>query len=154
MTESNASESPAGTNPEELKAWYANQLNRVVKEMVRAKAISGAAVDAVPVWMVPQKILIAKINDSSQKAQFIWTISGSDFATDHIPGSLAKTPRDAARHFSLKWQLDADRYLEMAKGKAPGGNPEPHLEAHAQNLIKHAEALYDLTMVDDFWKEV
>lgn len=147
MTESNTD-----TDNEAIRAWYKSALDKVVREMVKIQAITGAAVDAAPMWMVPYKILIARVWDSSQKTQFIWTISGDGVTTDHVPGSMATTPQDVAKHFSMKWQLDADNIMELAKSKAPGGKPEPHMEAHAQKLIEQAENLYGLTMVDDYWK--
>ncbi|NND57450.1 MAG: DUF4826 family protein [Xanthomonadales bacterium] len=154
MTESKATETNAGADQEALKAWYKGALDKVVREMVKNRAVESAAVEAAAVWMVPNRILIAKVWEASQKTQFIWTISGDAVVTDHIKGSLATTPREAARHFSLKWQMDAERVLSLAKSKTPSGKPEPHLEAHSQKLIRNAEALYDLTTVDDFWKEV
>ncbi|MBT8047730.1 MAG: DUF4826 family protein [Xanthomonadales bacterium] len=154
MTESKATETNAGADQEALKAWYKGALDKVVREMVKNRAVESAAVEAAAVWMVPNRILIAKVWEASQNTQFIWTISGDAVVTDHIKGSLATTPREAARHFSLKWQMDAERVLSLAKSKTPSGKPEPHLEAHSQKLIRNAEALYDLTTVDDFWKEV
>ena len=86
---------------EELSTWFKPLLNEVVQEMIKRKAVTGAAVEASPTWAFPGKILIAKVWGMGEKSRFIWTISGEEVITDHINGSMATTPKDAARHFAL-----------------------------------------------------
>ena len=88
-----------------------------------------------------------------QKSQFIWTISGDSVITDHVAGSVAVTPQEVARHFSLKWQMDADRLTALAQDKAPVENTETHMEAYTEKLIQYAELLYELTTRDEIWKQ-
>ena len=52
----------------ESKAWYKPLLDAVVKEMLHRKAVVGAAVEATPVWAFPEKILIAKVWGTGEKA--------------------------------------------------------------------------------------
>lgn len=148
MTESNAD-----ADREALRSWYKALLDAVVSEMLKREAVTGAAVEAAPVWVVPYKILIAKVWEVGRKSRFIWTISGDNAITDHIAGSLAATPKEAARHFSLKWQMDADRLLDLAKNRTPAENAEAHMEAYTNKLIQHAETLYDLAARDDVWQQ-
>ncbi len=136
---------------EALKSWYTKLLYAVVREMVKTGAVPGPAAEARPVWISPNKVLIAKVWEASQKSNFIWTISGEAVITDHIAGNLAATPREAARHFSLKWQMDADRLLEVAKSK--GANTEASMEAYTTRLIGYAEYLYDMASRDDAWQQ-
>jgi hypothetical protein len=138
---------------EALKSWYQGLLHTVTREMIKTGAINGTAVEARPVWISPFKILIAKVWDASEKSQFIWTISGEDVITDHIKGSLATTSREAARHFSLKWQGDADRLLHVATNKPSIENSELHMKAYTTKLIGYAESLYDLAARDDVWQQ-
>ena len=147
MTESNIDAAR-----EALKSWYKVLLDAVVKEMIKVEAVTGAAVEARPVWVVPYKILIAQVWGASQKSRFIWTISGDSVITDHIAGSLAVTPKEAARHFSLKWQMDADRLLNLAKNKALVETSEKHVKAYTDKLIQYAESLYDWANRDDVWQ--
>jgi len=141
------------TDPEQqaLKAWYKKELDTVVQEMLKTKAISGAAVEAAPIWASPHKILVAKVWNATQKSQFIWTISGDAVVTDHIAGSMATNPRDVVRHFSLKWQMDADRLLSLAKSKPMVKGSVEHMQAYTEQLIGHAELLYDLSSRDNIW---
>ena len=140
-------------NVEGLKPWYQGLLHTIVQEMIKTGVVDGTAVEARPVWISPFKILIAKVWDASQKSQFIWAISGEGVITDHISGSLATTSREAARHFSLKWQVDADRLLHVAKNKPLVENSEQHMKAYTSQLIEYAESLYDLADRDDVWQQ-
>ncbi len=148
MTESNDA-----MDKEALKAWYTKLLYAVVREMVKIGAVPGAAAEARPVWISPYKVLIAKVWEASQKSDFIWTISGEAVITDHIPGNMAATPREAARHFSLKWQMDADQLHVLAKNRAPVANTEEHMEGYTDKLIQYAEYLYDMASRDDVWQQ-
>lgn len=146
-------ESKADTDREALRSWYKPLLDKVVREMIETKAVTGTAVEAIPVWMVPNEILIAKVWGISHKSQFIWTITVDGVITDHIKGSLAATPKEVARHFSLKWQMDADQLMDLAKNRAPVDNTDMHMEAYSKQLIQYAESLYDLANHDDVWQQ-
>lgn len=135
----------------ESTAWFKPLLDAMVEKMIKIGAIEGAAVEATPVWGLEDQLLICKVWGASNKRKFIWTITGESAATDYIKGSLAATPQEAARHFSFKWQVDADRLQKMAKAKSPVPNSEATIEAHAKKLIQHAESLYDLASQDDVW---
>ena len=145
-------ESTAETDHEELKTWFTKLLYSVTREMIKIGAVDGAAAEAKPVWVSPYRILIAQVWEASQKSQFIWTISGENAITDHITGSMAETPREAARHFALKWQLDANRLLEVAKNKTGVENAQEHMEGYTDKLIQYAESLYNMVERDDVWK--
>lgn len=151
MNEMNKQSSDA--HDEALKSWYTKSLDAVAREMIRLGAVTGTAIEARPVWISPYKVLIAKVWDVSQKSKFIWTISGDGVVTDHIAGPVATTPKEAARHFSLKWQMDADRLLQLAKNKLPVENAEINMEAYTNKLIQCAEYLYDFTSRDDVWQQ-
>jgi hypothetical protein len=145
MSENNA-------NLPDFKTWYRTLLNAVVQEMVRVEAISGENIEAKPFWAIPLRILIGQIRVQGTQ-EFIWVISGPDVSTDHIDGNLAASPRDAARHFAMKWQMDAERLNTLVKQKAEVVNPEVDREAFANTLIGYAESLYDIVNNDDFWDQ-
>lgn len=145
-------ESTTNTDQEALKSWYKPLLDTVVLEMQARKVLAGTAVEASPVWMLPQKILIAKMWGLGQKHMFVWTISGEAAVTDHIPGKMAATPKDAARHFALKWQMDADRLIALGKTRGPVAGSQQHMGSYVNKLIQDAEALYDLTERDEIWQ--
>jgi len=144
-------ESRTETEKEALKHWFKPLLDKVVQEMIKRNAVVGTAVEASPAWAFPNQILIAKVWGMGQKTRFIWTISGEGVITDYIAGRMAATPKDAARHFALKWQMDADRLLAVGKSKGPTQDAQLQMDSYANKLIKDAESLYDLTEKEDIW---
>jgi len=146
-------ESKADAEAEALKSWYTHLLDNVVKEMIRLKAVTGEAVQAAPVWMVPNQMLMAKVWGVTKEHDFIWTLSVDKLISDYIAGSLATTPRDVAKHFSMKWQMDADRLLNHPQVKGAGDKPDEKMQDFSNKLIQHAETLYDLANRDEPWEE-
>lgn len=147
-------ESSPHVNNKALESWYKPLLDNVVKEMIRLKAITGVAVQASPVWMVPHEILIAKVWAVNQESDFVWTISVDKLIADYVAGSLATTPREVARHFSLKWQMDADRLLKLNEKKLAIENTDPKMRDYSKRLIQYAESLYEMTNRDDAWDQL
>jgi hypothetical protein len=143
--------SDTDTDQDEFRNWFKSELDRVVETMIKAGAVTGVAIDATPVWAVPNRMLIAKLWSSAQKSQFIWTISGPAVITDHVAGSVALNPRDVAKHFALKWQMDAERALGSAENASVSENARTELKNLANRLIKDAESLYDMTLQNDIW---
>ena len=136
----------------ESDPWFKPMLDELVKKMTKIGAVSGVAVDAAPVWGAENQLLIAKIWDTANKSQFIWAITGELAVTDHIPGTMAVNPRDDARHFSYKWQMDADRLAEMANADQQIANTSANIQAQSKKIIQLAEALYSLTERDEPWR--
>ena len=68
---------------------------------------------------------------------------------DHVQGDVAATPREALRHFCLKWQLGADKVIEASRNDPETGE---HYRAKANELIKQAEDLYELVEADSLWQ--
>jgi len=146
-------ESNAQADAEASKSWYTGLLDQVVKEMIRVKAVTGTAVQASPVWMVPNEMLIAKVWGVTNESDFIWTISVDKLISDYIAGHLAATPRDVARHFSLKWQMDADRLASFGQDAAANADVDERMKEYSGKLIQYAETLYDLSNRDHVWEE-
>lgn len=144
--------SKTATEPDPVKVWYTLLLDKVVKEMIRLKAVKGTAVQASPEWMVPNDILIAKVWGLGYENDFIWTVSIDKFIADFIAGSLAATPRDVARHFSLKWQMDADRIIAYENAKAPPAVTDKKMMDYSKQLVERAELLYDLSTREAIWQ--
>jgi len=121
-------------NAEDRKAavaWGKDQLSDSIDDLSDAKIIDGPAVEARIVWMVPMEMFIAELRESVSHPPAIWVIGGN-VATDHVDVRLAESPRDAARHFALKWQMTAARDGDDARAI-------------------QAERLYALVEVDEAW---
>lgn len=118
---------------ENLKAWIKEALDGAVKELTGKGYFDGLLVEAKPAWVFPERILIGKIRGQGVQTGFYWFICG-DLPTDCIDSSVASAPRDAARYFSLKWQMDAAR-----KGES------------GHELSEYAEDLYELADEPSLW---
>jgi len=118
---------------EKLKAWVKQQLDEAVQELIRQGIFERLLIEAKPAWVFPYQILIGKIRERERGEEFSWFICG-DLPTGHLHSSQASSPREAARHFALQWQLDATR-------RQDGG----------RDLVEKAEALYELVNEDSLW---
>lgn len=121
-------------NEPKLQAWIRRQLDAAVHELMERGLVASPVVEAKPAWVLPHTLLIGKIRDQSWAGEFYWFICGEAPLT-HALSSVATTPREAARHFALQWQLTAAR-------RGDAGNP----------LAQRAEALYQLVDEDVFWQ--
>jgi hypothetical protein len=132
---------------EELKAWIKTQLNVAVKKIIKHGNVDSLIVEAKPAWVLPFQILIGKIRPQDQSNEFEWFICG-EVPTDYLESAVASTPREAARHFAMKWQLGAVRYQEqMSQEEASGNEIDKSWQEPVEQLVEKAEALYAL--VDD-----
>lgn len=111
-----------------------SQLGEALSELRAAGAIEETIMEARPAWFLPFRIVVGQSRTSPGDANFIWVIGGK-VPIDCLPSNVAATARDAARHFSLKWQLDSERLVGE----------------EAANLIKIAEYLYSIVDNDDYW---
>lgn len=145
--------SDATADSDAVRSWFTKLLDQVVKEMIRLKAVTGVAVQAAPVWAVPNDLLMAKVWAVGKESDFVWTLSVDKFIADYVAGTLAATPRDAARHFSLKWQMDADRIQGVANSKSTSKKDKKRMHDYSARLITYAEMLYDLSGREEVWKE-
>jgi len=117
--------------------WIREQLDKAVDEIMTSGVVEDKVAEARPVWSIADKILIGQVRVASEAKTFIWVVCG-DYPTDCLPASAASTARDAARHFSLKWQMDAARQKDAA----------------AMTLLTDkAEELYDIAEDDSLWQE-
>lgn len=131
----------------ELDVWIKKNLNAAVHKLMDKGKIDSLVVEARPAWVLPFQILIGKIRAKDQSGDFEWFISG-EVPTDYLEATAAETPRDAARHFSMKWQLTASRY--QGKGTDQDSSQIQHDEV-VNNLISQSEALYALVEDDRVW---
>ena len=134
----------------EAKAWAREKLRKAVDETIQRGAFGDAVVEAKPIWVLHEKIAIGQARESSRPDAFVWIICG-DLPTDHIGSEAASTPRDALRHFALKWQMDAERYKIPAVRKAHGLPEDKDVSHLTDQLIAKAEELYAIAEEDSLW---
>lgn len=119
---------------EQLDAWIKEQMKAAVPALIDLGLAEAAVVEARPAWVFPYTLLIGQCRDRGRSSGFDWFICG-DAPLSHVSSEKAATPRDAARHFALKWQLDAARQGDAGEA-----------------LARQAEALYELVEEDSLWQ--
>lgn len=118
----------------ELQEWIEQHLDEAVHELTRKGLVAGIVVEAKPAWIFPFKVLIGRIREQGRAGAFEWFIRADGVPTAHAGSPVATTVREAARHFALRWQLDAAR-----------------MEAGGDELAELAEALYRWVETPELW---
>lgn len=119
-----------------VREWTKSVFAQGVQAVLDKGVIPFEVVEAKPLWALPKTLVIGQIRDSNDRDSFLWIICGG-VPADFVGAAAAGTPRDAARHFSLKWQLDATRISDAAV---------------AATLIAQAENLYKIAEDDRLWQ--
>jgi len=133
----------------ELDGWIKKNQNAAIQKFVEKYKVNSPAIEAKPSWMLPFDILIGKIRVKEMYDDFKWFICG-EIPTDYLESSAAKTPKEAARHFCMKWQLTASRYDENNKNQDASQTNQDDI---VQNLIDQSERLYSLVEDERLWLE-
>lgn len=122
---------------QKLREWVKDRLKSAAEDIGERGLIDDPLIDVKASWTLPFSLLIGKARAHNDPASFKWFISG-EVPLDCIDGAVADTPREAVRHFAVKWQLDAER----------AESPE-----HSRRLIHLAESLYPLAEDERLWQQ-
>ncbi len=141
-----------GEGSEDAAGWIKETLDAAVEEIMQRGIIDSMLVEARPIWSLPYQIVIGQVRPEKEKATFKWVISGV-VPVDCIDGSVASTPRDAARHFAMKWQLDAARYRDPSVQKTLGPAQGQSWDQLGESLAERAETLYEMVENESLWQE-
>ena len=131
-----------------LDPWAKTTLDAAVREILNTGVFQGARVEARVAWMLGGAVLIGQVRENIDKSAFRWIVTGPDVPLDHVQGDVAATPREALRHFCLKWQLGAEKVKQASVNDPDTGDL---YRARADKLAKQAEDLYELVEADQFW---
>ena len=121
------------SHEEKLNEWTKQILGEAVQHLLDLGITDTPLVEAKPAWVLPFQLLIGKIREDRDEANFWWFIAG-DFPTDHMDSSTTTSVREAARHFALRLQM-------RAANEAESGS----------DLVERAESLYQLAEDDRLW---
>lgn len=133
------------------EAWIRENFDRGVREITERGVLEGDMVEARVAWALPKIAVIGQVRETYDSDSFLWLICGG-VPTDHIGSGAAETPRDALRHFSLKWQKDAAQYADPEVRARQGLREDVDWEPLAAKLAKTAEGLYEIVDDDQFWQ--
>lgn len=131
------------------EAWLKKELNSHATHLFKHSLIDGK-VEVAIAWALPGRLCIGTVTSKLDSAKAFWVISG-DIPTDHLALKQAPSAREAAKHFAMKWQLQAARLAESQSVGRSADDPKVFTEASAE-LTRKAEALYALTEQDEHWQ--
>lgn len=117
-----------------LRTWIREQLDAAVGKINELQVFDDPFIESKPAWVLPMQILVGKVRAQSDPRSFSWFVCG-EVPLDHVDAAAATSPREALRHFAMKWQIDASRL-----------DPDA-----AASLIDDAQSLYNLTEDDRLW---
>ena len=126
---------------EEQQQWVRKQYQAATKYLAEKGLVTQSVKVEDSRYLIPF-IAIWKLTliDGSK----YWVLSG-DLPTDHSSIDIATTARGALKHFSLKWQMQAENLLQ-------GTNNEQ--TEFANLLVSRAESLYTISEDDKLWQMV
>jgi len=124
--------------PEEQQEWIRARYQDATKYLADKGLVTTSVTDDVSRYLIPF-LAVWKLNLIDKTS--VWVITG-DLPSDHIDISLAKTAREAVKHFSFKWQMQADGLIN---------SNEPEQVRFGKLLISRAESLYQLSEEDKMW---
>jgi len=125
---------------QEQKNWVRKSYQAATKYLAGKGMVTDSVVEKESRYLVPV-IAIWKLNLLDKTS--VWVICG-DVPTDHVGNNIAATARDVIRHFSFKWQMQAENI---------GKNGNKEQEGFANLLISRAEGLYSLYEKEELWAE-
>jgi len=134
---------------EKFGDWLKEQMEVMSRHVYTSGLISTEAT-GLCVWSVPHLVFLGKIWAKDDDSMKYWVLSGLDLPTDHIEEGLATTPREAVRHFSMKWQLQSAKVSELGE-EGDGSATGTDWRKIAGSLQSNAEALYTLVGRDELW---
>ena len=118
------------------KDWMRSLIDVAVRGASDAGITNEALVETRAAWALPNRLLVGQLREQTNVRSFFWFIAG-EVPLDFIPSANAESPRDALRHFSMKWQLEAERLDD---------------ETEKAELIDLAESIYELAEDERFWQ--
>lgn len=124
---------------EQKQAWIREQYLKATKYLAEKGLVTQSVAETESRYLVPVMALW-KINLLDKTK--VWVVSG-DLPTDHIVLDKCETARDVVRHFSFKWQLQAENLLRL---------DDQEQKQFAEFLITRADGLYQLYDKDELWQ--
>lgn len=123
---------------EQQQEWVRSHYQQALKYLAE-KGILGVNVKADKSRYLIPAVAIWYIEDGSK--QGYWVING-DVPADHVQIETAPDARESLRHFSMKWQLQAENLVKSEDEKQ---------QEFGRMLIGRAEGLYQLFEKEELW---
>jgi hypothetical protein len=89
-------------------------LDAAARALGESGLFASAMIEVNPACAAAGRFLIGRAREAGDERKFRWFITIQSGGFDHAGGVVASTPWEAARHFSMKWQLDAAKVEDPA----------------------------------------
>ncbi|MFT5235028.1 MAG: hypothetical protein ACI90A_000390 [Shewanella sp.] len=89
-------------------------------------------------------VAVWKMESKQPTKRTFWVMSG-DLPSDYVDVKVASTAREALRHFSMMWQMQAENLFKS------GATKDPTQAKFAQLLVSRAESLYQIQGDEKLW---
>ena len=128
--------------------WHKAQQQQVA-DYLRRLEVFDTDITGEWLWIIPHRAMLGRVwPKHGAPNPKLWVITGI-VPTDHAEAGAAKTCREAARYFAMKWQLEAAR-LGKGTGSAAGVD-KVDWSAMEDNIASRAEWLHDLIQDNRRW---
>ncbi|MGL4447542.1 DUF4826 family protein [Shewanella sp.] len=123
--------------------WVRTQFQKANRFLAEKGVIPSKVLADESRYLVPY-LAIWKMEAKRPSAKTYWVMSG-DLPSDFVDVKVAKTARDALRHFSMMWQMQAENLIRS------GAVRDATQAKFAQLLVSRAESLYRMHNDDKLW---
>ncbi|MCH1931368.1 DUF4826 family protein [Shewanella sp. A25] len=148
MTEQAAAPAQPTISPEEMEKmrqeWVRAQFQKANRFLAEKGVIPSKVLADESRYLAPY-LAIWKMESKRPSTKTYWVMSG-DLPSDFVDVKVAKTARDAIRHFSMTWQMQAENLIRSGATRRDATQAK-----FAQLLVSRAESLYRMHNDEKLW---
>ena len=148
MTEQAAAPAQPTISPEEMEKmrqeWVRAQFQKANRFLAEKGVIPSKVLADESRYLAPY-LAIWKMESKRPSTKTYWVMSG-DLPSDFVDVKVAKTARDAIRHFSMMWQMQAENLVRSGATRRDATQAK-----FAQLLVSRAESLYRMHNDEKLW---
>lgn len=134
-------------SPEEMdklrQEWVRTQFQKANRFLAEKGVIPSKVLTDESRYLAPY-VAIWKMESKRPTSKTFWVMSG-DLPSDFVDVKVAATARDAVRHFSMMWQMQAENLVRS------GATRDATQAKFAQLLVSRAESLYRIHNDENLW---
>lgn len=147
MTEQAVEKTQPQLSPEEMdklrQEWVRTQFQKANRFLAEKGVIPSKVLTDESRYLAPY-VAIWKMESKRPSSKTFWVMSG-DLPSDFVDVKVAATARDAVRHFSMMWQMQAENLVRS------GATRDATQAKFAQLLVSRAESLYRIHNDEKLW---
>ena len=148
MTEQAVDQAQPTISPEEMEKlrqeWVRTQFQKAIRFLAEKGVIPSKVLADESRYLAPY-LAIWKMESKRPTTKTYWVMSG-DLPSDFVDLKVAKTARDAVRHFSMMWQMQAENLIRSGATRRDATQAK-----FAQLLVSRAESLYRMHNDEKLW---